>query len=353
MNAVTTSSGELGSRTWYHVVNGIRLSSVEQHDPPDAQAFAAGSGLEGIGRGHGHIRGSGHGRFEDSGMMPACDASLWCEASALARPLEDPCRRRPTARRCGRSCVAGRAPCRSASRACPSGSSRSTFVLEPLAAHDFPDRSEWPEGEIPDGIAVGTVDDPDEPGSGLPAGIAVYQGEPQWSARLTEDGEEVAEVDQGLLRLTDERLELEQDGATVWTHQLGSFAEVGVADEVVVIAESIDERRRDLRMARPPGRLRARPRHRRRGLARRRRLVRLRVRRRGDHDRVHRRAGRPHRRLHHVLARPRRPLGAVVDPDLRQRRARDRRALEPRARAGPAPRRVLPDRLREPHRGRL
>lgn len=116
-----------------------------------------------------------------------------------------------------------------------------TFVLEPLAAHDFPDRSEWPEGEIRNGLPVGAVESPDEPGSGLPADVTVYQGEPLWSADLTSDGEEVAEVDQGLLRLTDERLELEKDGATVWTHQFEAYAEVGVADEVVVIAEPIEE----------------------------------------------------------------------------------------------------------------
>jgi hypothetical protein len=116
-----------------------------------------------------------------------------------------------------------------------------TFVLEPLAAHDFPDPSEWPEGVIPDGIAVGTVDGPDEPGSGLPEDITVYQGDPLWSADLTADGEQVAEVDQGILRLTDEWLELERDGATVWTQRFEAYAEVGVADEVVVIAESIEE----------------------------------------------------------------------------------------------------------------
>jgi hypothetical protein len=116
-----------------------------------------------------------------------------------------------------------------------------TFVVEPLYEPDFPDRSEWPEGTLPDGIAVDAPAGGPE-GTGLPEGVEVYQGEPLWTAAFASDGEQVAQVDQGTLRWVDGRIALERDGEDVWSYGWESYdPEVGVAGEVVVISESLDE----------------------------------------------------------------------------------------------------------------
>lgn len=116
-----------------------------------------------------------------------------------------------------------------------------TFVLEPLYEPAFPDRSEWPEGTLPDGIAVGAPSGGPED-SGLPEGVEVYQGEPLWTAAFASDGEEVAPVDQGTLRWADGRIALERDGEDVWSYGWESYSpEVGMAGEVVVISEDLGE----------------------------------------------------------------------------------------------------------------
>jgi outer membrane protein assembly factor BamB len=116
-----------------------------------------------------------------------------------------------------------------------------TFVVEPLYEPDFPDRSAWPEGELPTGIAI----DAAETGSGESAaleGVEPYQGDPLWTATFAADGEQVARVDQGTLRWADGRIELERDGETAWSYGWESYGpDVGVADEVVVISESLGE----------------------------------------------------------------------------------------------------------------
>lgn len=118
-----------------------------------------------------------------------------------------------------------------------------TFVVEPLYEPDFPDRSTWPEGELPTGIALDAVDaGPDEADSAHPEGVEPYRGDPLWTARFATDGEQVARADQGTLRWADGRIELERDGETVWSYNWESYSpDVGVAGEVVVISESPDE----------------------------------------------------------------------------------------------------------------
>jgi hypothetical protein len=119
----------------------------------------------------------------------------------------------------------------------------STFVIEPLAEPDFPDRSEWPVGEIPTGIAVGAADvAADGTGSELPEGIGLHSGDPLWTAEVASDGDQVAHLDQGTVRLTEGRIALERDGSEVWHYEWEEFGpEIGVADGVVVISQSMDD----------------------------------------------------------------------------------------------------------------
>ncbi|WP_030156831.1 PQQ-binding-like beta-propeller repeat protein [Glycomyces sp. NRRL B-16210] len=117
----------------------------------------------------------------------------------------------------------------------------SSFVIAPLAAHDFPDRSEWPEGSLPERLAVGAVEEPDDAsGTGRPEGVADYRGDPLWTIEIASQGDQAARIDQGVLHLSDKRIELERDGRTVWSREWDEYgAEIGVAGEVVVISERL------------------------------------------------------------------------------------------------------------------
>lgn len=118
----------------------------------------------------------------------------------------------------------------------------SAFVIGPLTAPDFPDRSAWPEGEIPDQIAAAAEDPDEDTAAQRPEGVAEYQGDPLWTIEVEDEQEQIAWIDQGTLRLTKGRLELERDGRTVWSHEWEEYApEIGVAGEVVVIAERLHD----------------------------------------------------------------------------------------------------------------
>jgi outer membrane protein assembly factor BamB len=118
-----------------------------------------------------------------------------------------------------------------------------TFAVEPLYEPDFPDRSAWPEGRLPNVIPLDTIDTgPDESGSERPEGVEPYRGDPLWTASFAPDGEQVARVDHGILRWADGRIEMERDGDTAWVyHWESEFAEVGVAGEVVIVSERLGE----------------------------------------------------------------------------------------------------------------
>ncbi|SDE05214.1 PQQ-binding-like beta-propeller repeat protein [Glycomyces harbinensis] len=117
----------------------------------------------------------------------------------------------------------------------------SMFLIEQLYEPDFPDESTWPEGEIPGSIAVGAVEEAAEAPE-LPEGVEAYRGDPLWTSEIAEEGDQVAQIDQGTLRLADGRLALERDGATVWEHTWEEFGpEIGVAGGVVVVSESSGE----------------------------------------------------------------------------------------------------------------
>ncbi|GAA1671796.1 hypothetical protein GCM10009830_17340 [Glycomyces endophyticus] len=114
-----------------------------------------------------------------------------------------------------------------------------TFVIEPLYGSDFPDESAWPEGELPDGVPIDAA--APAPEAALPAGVELYDGDPLWT-EAAEDGEQVAHLDAGTLRLTDSRLALEVDGRPVWSHEWEEYgAEVGVAGGVVVVSLAMDD----------------------------------------------------------------------------------------------------------------
>jgi hypothetical protein len=119
----------------------------------------------------------------------------------------------------------------------------SMFVIESFYAPDFPDRSQWPEGEIPEAIAIGAVEGPeDDSGAELPEGVERYAGDPLWTADVAVEGDQVAQVDQGVLRWADGRLSLERDGATAWVHMWDQFGpEVGVAGDVVIVSERVED----------------------------------------------------------------------------------------------------------------
>jgi outer membrane protein assembly factor BamB len=117
----------------------------------------------------------------------------------------------------------------------------STFVIESLLAYDFPDRSAWPEGELPTAIAVDAAGGGEDEAA-LPEGVAVYAGEPLWRAAIEEEGERLAEVDEGTLRLADGRLALERDGAEAWSYTWEEFGpEIGVAGGVVVVSRAVGD----------------------------------------------------------------------------------------------------------------
>jgi hypothetical protein len=117
----------------------------------------------------------------------------------------------------------------------------STFVIEPLHDSGLPDRSEWPEGELAEHVEVGDAPAA-EAEAELPEGVRTYTGDPLWTARIEEEGEQIAQVDQGTLRRTGDGIELERDGETVWSYGWETFApEVGVADSVVVVSQDLDE----------------------------------------------------------------------------------------------------------------
>ncbi|MCD0446959.1 PQQ-like beta-propeller repeat protein [Glycomyces sp. A-F 0318] len=114
----------------------------------------------------------------------------------------------------------------------------SMFVIEPLYEPGFPDESAWPEGELPDSVAVGAVDGAADE-TGRPGEVGVYAGDPLWTAGVEEEGDQVAQVDQGVLRLADGRIALERDGAEAWSYEWEEFGpEVGVAGGVVIVSET-------------------------------------------------------------------------------------------------------------------
>ncbi|THV30831.1 PQQ-binding-like beta-propeller repeat protein [Glycomyces paridis] len=117
----------------------------------------------------------------------------------------------------------------------------SAFVIEPFYSHDLPDESAWAEGDLPDHLPVGTVEAPSEE-PGAPEGVGPYDGEPLWTTAVEEETDQVAHVDQGLLRLSDGRFTLERDGAEVWSHEWEGYGPaIGVAGDVVVFSERVDD----------------------------------------------------------------------------------------------------------------
>lgn len=114
------------------------------------------------------------------------------------------------------------------------------FAIGPLTAAEFPDRSEWPEGAIPDRVAVA---DPAETPEAEPLeGVAPYPDAPLWTAEVEDRFDQVAHVDEGTLYLGRDSLRLERDGLTAWSHEWeDADAEVGVAGEVVIVAERLHD----------------------------------------------------------------------------------------------------------------
>jgi outer membrane protein assembly factor BamB len=117
----------------------------------------------------------------------------------------------------------------------------STFVIEPLHDRDLPDRSAWPEGELSEHVEVGDAPAA-EAETELPEGVRTYTGNPLWTARIEEDGEQIAQIEQGTLRRTGDGLRLERDGETVWSYGWETYSpEVGVAETVVVVSQDLGE----------------------------------------------------------------------------------------------------------------
>ncbi|MEU6859623.1 hypothetical protein AB0B28_12220 [Glycomyces sp. NPDC046736] len=117
-----------------------------------------------------------------------------------------------------------------------------TFALAPLHSPDFPGRSAWPEGELPQHVESEPTTDTPEAASDLPAGISLYGGEPDWVAENDEDTAQIAHIDQGELHRTDGKLELQKDGTVVWSYTWEEFGpEIGIGEDVVVISKSPDD----------------------------------------------------------------------------------------------------------------